>query len=129
MGGARGKRAPGRRVYLPAARGSPEVPRREKGEPIGAAVNSDQEEFWLILPAKALHPTRVPTIEALWWIGEPLSAVDLVDVHDGFLSMWEAAHHLRALESLGVTEPVLDAREGTRRVFDVPYRLKKKGGG
>lgn len=88
-------------------------------------MSSGYEEFWSVLPDRALHPHRVPILEALLWIGEPLSAIALVDVIDGHLTMWEAAHHLRVLNSLAVAEPV-DADGGASRsgVFDVPYRLK-----
>ncbi len=89
-------------------------------------MSNDYREFWSTLPAKALHPLRVPIIEALWWIGEPLSAVALVDVLDGFLSMWEAARHLRVLDALNVTEPSpVNAESATSRndLFDVPHRL------
>lgn len=51
-------------------------------------MSGKREELWSILPEKAHHPTREPMLEALWWIGEPLSAIDLVDVFDGFLTMW-----------------------------------------
>jgi hypothetical protein len=98
----------------------------------GADMSGDREEFWSTLPETVLHPVRVPIIEALWWIGEPLSAIGLVDVLDGFLSMWEAAHHLRVLDALGVAEPSsVDAESGTSGddVFDVPYRLKDRNSG
>lgn len=90
-------------------------------------MSSPLEEFWSTLPEKVMHPLRVPIIEALWWIGEPLSALRTVDVLDGHLSMWEAAHHLRVLETLDVVEPVPPHTGQTtsqREVFDVRYRLK-----
>jgi len=95
-------------------------------------MSSNDEEFWSNLPEKVLHPVRVPIIEALWRIGEPLSAVALVDVLDGFLSVWETAHHLRVLERLDVVEPSpVDADSGASRTgaFDVPYRLKDRNSG
>jgi hypothetical protein len=92
-------------------------------------VNSDREEFWSTLPEKVRHPVRVPVVEALWWIGEPLSSVDMVDVLDGFLTMWEAAHHLQALEALDVVEPVSDAGEGRRGPLDIPFRLREREAG
>lgn len=92
-------------------------------------MNSDCEEFWATLPEKVPHPARVPLIEALWWIGEPLSAIVLVDVLDGFLSMWEAAHHLRVLDALDVVEPSsveTDSGAPGKDLFDLPYRLKDR---
>jgi hypothetical protein len=56
----------------------------------------------------------------------------LVDVLDGYLSMWEAAHHLRILEALDVTEPSPgDTGRGASGEdrFDLPYRLKDRNPG
>lgn len=86
------------------------------------------EEFWLTLPEKVQHPVRVPVVEALWWIGEPLSAIALVDLFDGLLSMWEAAHHLRVLEELDVVEP-LDGGATRSDLLDLPYCLKDRSSG
>lgn len=98
----------------------------------GDATSSDYEEFWSTLPCRALHPLRVPILEALRWIGEPLSAIALVDVLDGHITMWEAGHHLRVLVELDVAEPSAgDADRSPSRngVFDVPYRLKNRNSG
>lgn len=90
---------------------------------------SDYEEFWSTLPASVEHPVREPIIEALWWVGQPLSAIELVDVLDGSLSMWEAEYHLRVLDALGVAElsPVDTNRRTSRNdLFGDPYRLKNR---
>jgi hypothetical protein len=95
-------------------------------------MSNDWEEFWATLPQKVPHPVRVPIIEALWWIGEPLSAIALVDVLDGFLSMWEAAYHLRVLDVLKVVEPSsvdTDSGASGEDRFDLPYRLKDRDSG
>ncbi|HEY8814827.1 MAG TPA: hypothetical protein VIP57_06955 [Candidatus Dormibacteraeota bacterium] len=95
-------------------------------------MSNDYEEFWSTLPEKVLHPDRVPIIEVLWRIGEPLSAIALVDVLDGFLSMWEAAYHLRFLDALDVVEraPVaMDSGTSRNDLFDVLYRLKDRNAG
>lgn len=84
------------------------------------------QAFWAAVPPKARHPVRVPILEAFRWIGEPLSAIDLVDLFDGQdITMWGAAHQLRVLETLGVVRRYPEGREpGTRRgIFDLPYRL------
>lgn len=99
----------------------------------GDAMSSHYAKFWSALPSKARHPLRVPILEALHWIGEPLSAIALVDVLDGHLTMWEAAHHLRVLDALDVAEPSsIEADTGASSrngVFDVPYRLKDRRSG
>jgi hypothetical protein len=95
-------------------------------------VSGDCEEFWSTLPETVLHPVRVPIIEALRWNDGPLSAIGLVDVLDGFLSMWEAAYHLRVLEALDVVEPSpVDADGGAfgEDIFNRPYRLKDRNSG
>lgn len=92
-------------------------------------MQDDYEEFWASLPEKVSHPVRVPLVEALRWIGEPLSARQTVDVLDGDSTMWEVAHHLKALEELGVVEvPIADpdAEKSGRDGFDVPHRLKAR---
>jgi len=90
-------------------------------------LSDDYERFWAALPAKAEHPRRVPMLEAFRWIGEPLSAIDTVDLLEGELDMWEAAYHLAALELLGVVEVARVKRRRRQRRddgLDVPYRLK-----
>jgi hypothetical protein len=46
--------------------------------------------------------------------------------------MWEAAHHLRVLDVLDVTEPsTVGADSGASRndLFDAPHRLKDRNSG
>jgi hypothetical protein len=82
-------------------------------------------QFWSTLPKNARHPCRDLVLEAFWYVGEPLSAIDLVDVLDGEVTMWEAAHHLRALHRLGVVKPDLAGKDpfARRNTFDLPFRL------
>ncbi len=90
-------------------------------------MGRDHDEFLAALPARARHPHRVSTIEALWWVAEPLTAIVLVDVLDGQVSIWAAAHHLRLLRSLDLVEavPIGPGQPAPKRPpFDVPYRLK-----
>ncbi len=88
-------------------------------------MSGDHSEFWSSVPEKAEHPLRMPILEAFRWIAEPLSAIDLVDVLDGHITMWEAAHHLQVLDALEVAKPFPAERDPlTRRdALDVPYRL------
>lgn len=101
---------------------------RSEGDP----VSDTYEKFWSSLPEKVQHPVRVPIVEALWWIAEPLSAIALVDLLDGFLSMWEAAHHLNVLEELDVVERLpaaIASRRSGNDHFQVPYRLTNRDTG
>jgi hypothetical protein len=92
----------------------------------GTAVSGDYDEFWSSLPEKVLHPARVPIVEAFRWVGEPLSAIALVDVLDGIVTMWEAGYHLRILRRIDVVERAPAGKGRGRRsdLFDIPYRLK-----
>jgi hypothetical protein len=94
---------PGRIDWAPPrARPGNEQMSRASGSK-GDAMSEGCERFWSTLPKKVLHPVRVPIVEALWWIGEPLSAIALVDVLDGFASRND--------------------------LFDVPYQLKDRNPG
>jgi hypothetical protein len=88
-------------------------------------VSGDYEDFWSSVPEKAEHPRRIPILEAFRWIAEPLSAVGLVDVLDGDITMWEAAHHLGSLEALDVVKPCPADKDplARRDAFDLPYCL------
>lgn len=83
-------------------------------------------KFWSAVPKMGMHPRRVPILEAFRIVQEPLSAIDLVDLFDGQdITMWDAAHHLRALEALGVVEPAPEGWDpmARRDTFGLPYRL------
>jgi hypothetical protein len=93
-------------------------------------MEGEHEKFWAEIPRKALHPRRYPIIEAFWWMAEPLSAIALVDVLDGDITMWEAVRHLQALDALDVVEPdpsSSDEGESEYAPFYAPYCLKGRG--
>jgi hypothetical protein len=90
-------------------------------------MTREDDDFWDALGDHTLDPTQVPMLEALRRIGEPLSAVGMVDVLDGYLSMWEAADHLEALQGLGVVEPTsADPPSKQKSSYDVSFRLKTR---
>jgi DNA-binding transcriptional ArsR family regulator len=60
------------------------------------------EAFWATLAARLLHPYQVQIVEAMRWIGHPLSASDLVLVFDRELRLSAVSYHLRRLNALGV---------------------------
>lgn len=94
-------------------------------------MGKDWEEFWSTVPEKAVHHSgREAILEALWWIGEPLSPIDLVDVLDGFLTMWEVAYHLRVLKKSGAVEPISGEQlpKKRQRGFELPFQLKGGAG-
>jgi hypothetical protein len=57
------------------------------------------------LIASDIHPIRVAAVEAMRWIGAPIAACDLVEMHEGPLSLSLAVYHMNALAS---TVPVVD---------------------
>jgi Helix-turn-helix domain len=92
---------------------------------VSAKTNRDEsDDLWSALEHVDLDPVQVALLEALQRIDVPLSAVNLVDVLDGYLTMWEARYHLETLRKDGVVEPV-SADELSESVsdFDLPYRL------
>lgn len=87
-------------------------------------MTREGDDFWDAL-GHHLDPIQVPMLEALWRIGVPLSAIDLVDVLDGYLTMWEAAHHLEVLQGRGVVEPTSGDKSSRQATgFDLTYRLR-----
>jgi hypothetical protein len=93
-------------------------------------MTREGDDFWDALEDHALDPIQVPMLKALWRIGQPLSAIRMVDVLDGHLSMWEAADHLEALRALGAVEPTsADPSSKQKSGFDVSYRLKTAASG
>lgn len=56
---------------------------------------------WDALVASVLHPTRVAIIEAMTWIGEPLSATDIKKIFGGKFLAQTIGYHLTALEKVG----------------------------
>ena len=93
-------------------------------------MSDDCERFWSSLPDKAFQPIRAQILEALRTIDAPLSAVELVDVLDGEITMWEAAHHLSALESFEVVKRVEGSRGDHKPAredeLDARYRLEDR---
>lgn len=95
------------------------------------AVSDAREKLWASLPGAVLHPMRVPIVEAMWWLGQPLTALALVSVLDGALTVWEVAYHLEVLEELEAAESLPAATGNTRQDASllVPYRLKGQASG
>lgn len=61
---------------------------------------SDPDQFWGALAARLLHPIQVQIIEAMLWIGRPISASQLVKVFNEELPLSVVAYHARRLNSL-----------------------------
>jgi hypothetical protein len=79
---------------LPTPVGS--VPTPWEGEPFD----------WLALVPLVAHPTKVAVIEALTWIGRPLSASLLREVFDREWSLSSVSYHVTTLADFGVLAKV-----------------------
>ena len=81
---------------------------------------------WAALVARLLHPVDVQIIEALQWIGQPLSADELSEVFGGKWSWAKISHHIRRLQRLDAVE--LHEIETKPNIADIRYRLVEKPG-
>ena len=81
----------------------------------------DGDFCWGALAARLLHPVQVEIIEALRWIGRPLSATDFVYVFGGRRAGLRIEHHLRRLTKLEAVAP--NAAPTGASAAQRPYRL------
>lgn len=56
-----------------------------------------RRDVWWKLTSFVLHPVKVAIIEAMLWIDEPMSAVDIDRMHDDPPGTTAVAYHLRNL--------------------------------
>lgn len=54
---------------------------------------------WNALASRKVHPVRVATLEAMQWIDEPFSAVDLDRMHEDSPGIETIAYHMRVMAS------------------------------
>lgn len=76
---------------------------------------------WEALVALLVHPVKVSIIEAMDWVGEPLSATDLDRILKGQVGVSLISYHLRKLVELGVLQPV--RKETVRGAVQTFYAL------
>jgi hypothetical protein len=87
-----------------------------QGETGGAG---DELFRWDMLVSRVLHPIQLSMIEALIWIGLPLSPSDLSQMYSGEYSNSHTGYHVKVLAAHGIvmladTEPV---RGVTRHLY------------
>jgi len=61
-------------------------------------IESGERFDWDALIPYAVHPRKVLIIEAMQWIGQPLSASDLEQVFDGEIGLSAISYHLKSLK-------------------------------
>jgi len=70
-------------------------------------VEGGESFTWDALVPHIVHPLKVIIIEALWWIGEPLSASDLTKViEDEKYGLSHVSYHMVRLAKSGAIEVV-----------------------
>lgn len=61
---------------------------------------------WGALVALVVHPTKVLILEAMLWVGEPLSASELEHLFDEKPSLGSVSYHVRTLAKFGAVEQI-----------------------
>jgi predicted transcriptional regulator len=61
---------------------------------------------WEALVPHIVHPMKVAIIEAMAWIGRPLSASELDKVFDSRFGVSQVSYHVRTLAEAGVIRKV-----------------------
>ena len=85
----------------------------------GSDGGAGDEAFrWDVLVSRLLHPVQLAMIEALLWIGLPLSPSDLSQMYGGEFSNSHTGYHVQVLARLEVVELV-----GTEQVRGVTRHL------
>jgi DNA-binding transcriptional ArsR family regulator len=75
-------------------------------EPTAAPPQPPRAFNWEALVPLLVHPVKVEIIEALSWIGVPLSATDLDRLLGGRIGVSLLSYHLRKLAEVGAIERV-----------------------
>jgi DNA-binding transcriptional ArsR family regulator len=61
---------------------------------------------WSALVPRLVHPTKVVILEAMLWIGRPMSATELEELACGDTALKSFSYHLKRLIEAGVLEVV-----------------------
>lgn len=59
----------------------------------------DESKDWDVIVSRGVHPIRIATVEAMRWIDEPFSPVDLDRMQDDPPGVETFAYHMRTLAS------------------------------
>lgn len=95
-------------------------------QPNGNALMQSEPPFdWAGLVSRIVHPVKVAIIEAVLWVGQPLSATELTAVFDDENSLGVVAHHAKSLADLGVLE--VTATRQVRGARESYYFLRGDG--
>lgn len=81
--------------------------------------NGDGTVDWNALVPRVVYPTKVLVIEAIRWIGRPMSASELAHVFGGAFSLPAISYHMKTLADLGVL--TLDRKKRVRGAWEKFY--------
>jgi Helix-turn-helix domain len=98
----------------------------------GARAGGEPREFdWEAFVPRLIHPVKVAIIEALLWIGTPMSAKELAAVLGPRSSTGLVSYHLRHLGREGLLEEVgqRPARGAVQRFYFFPACSWEPGSG
>lgn len=70
--------------------------------PTRGMSEGDEGFNWETLVPLFIHPIKVAVIEALDWIGQPLSPTELMAIFDGEYKLGALAYHVSTLAKFGV---------------------------
>jgi DNA-binding transcriptional ArsR family regulator len=93
-------------------------------EPTAAPTIHAQAFNWGTLVPLLVHPVKVEIIEAMAWIGLPLSATDLDRILRGQVGVSLLSYHLRKLAEVGALERA--RQEQVRGAMQTFYALPAK---
>ncbi|HEV7563411.1 MAG TPA: hypothetical protein VGO24_07900 [Solirubrobacterales bacterium] len=99
--------------------------------PCGRVVGRTEERDdppsfdWAALVPSLVHPTRVAMVEAMSWIGRPLSPTDLTHILDNEFTVSYLSYHVRELRKMEVMEKVSSRQvRGATESFYVLREMK-----
>lgn len=74
---------------------------------------------WSALVPRLVYPTKMLIIEAIRWIGRPMSASELERVFDGAFSLSAISYHMKTLAELDILD--LDRKRRVRGAWEKFY--------
>lgn len=99
-------------------------PRKAIGN--GKPADGDGPPFdWATLVPFCVHPLRVTIIEALVWIGKPLSATDIKKILDNGTTVGLVSYHVKELAKVGAIKKVRSRQ--VRGAVETYYKLTPRG--
>jgi len=70
-------------------------------------MNEGEPFAWDLLVPHIVHPLKVAIVEAMWWVGTPLSASDLTKlIDDPAYSLSHVSYHVGKFADCGVFKKV-----------------------